>query len=208
MPTIECPKHARELRPAALAEVLSALALVDRVEDQRRHAVEGQQGAHRLVFRHGPWRRIAWPQGTSTPGYGGLKLPGSGRNRQRRHVVLRLALEDDLLHAVAVAGNRAGDLRLQRRSLGQAADGLEEILPGLLLIGGDLARAFSAFRSPPSSARRPDPLAASDSGASCRRATPPSIFSGGTFKSSPRKAGATFRSRRIATIFSMRRVMG
>ncbi|MBU4271776.1 MAG: hypothetical protein KKA28_07945 [Planctomycetes bacterium] len=41
---------APEFRPAALTEVLPPFALVDRVEDQRRHAVKRQQGAHRLIF--------------------------------------------------------------------------------------------------------------------------------------------------------------
>ena len=40
---------APEFRPAVLAHVLPALALVDGIEDQRHHAVEGQQGAHRLI---------------------------------------------------------------------------------------------------------------------------------------------------------------
>ncbi len=47
-----CGRGAPELRPAAFAEVLAALALVDRIEDQRRHAVERQQGAHRLILVH------------------------------------------------------------------------------------------------------------------------------------------------------------
>ena len=41
---------APEIGPAAWAEVLPALALVDGIEDQRRHAVDGQERAHRLVL--------------------------------------------------------------------------------------------------------------------------------------------------------------
>ena len=92
-----------------------------------------------------PLAGMAWPHGTITPGYGGLKSLGVGQEQQRRHVVLRLALEEDLLHAIARAGNRAGDLRLQRRSLRQAADGRQKLLPHLLLVGGDLLGSLSVF---------------------------------------------------------------
>ena len=40
-----------ERRPASLAQELPPLTLIDRVEHERRHAVERQQGTHRLIFR-------------------------------------------------------------------------------------------------------------------------------------------------------------
>ena len=48
-----------------------------------------------------------------------------------------LALEDDLLHAIAGPGDRAHNLRGQRRSLGQAAQRIQAFLPQVFLIGGD-----------------------------------------------------------------------
>ena len=45
-------RDAPDLGPTAFAEVLASLALVDRLEDKRRHAIERQQAAHRLISGH------------------------------------------------------------------------------------------------------------------------------------------------------------
>ncbi len=54
--------------------------------------------------------------------------------------MLRLAPKNDLFHAVAGTQDRARDLRRQRRSLGQAANRFQTLLPHSPLIGGDLLR--------------------------------------------------------------------
>ena len=133
---------APELRPAVLAHVLPSLALIDGVEDERRHAVEGQQGAHRLI-------------GVVSLGFEGMAARHQhagirrletlciGQKQQPGNVVLRLALEDDLLDAVALPRDRADDAGIQRGSLGQAADGADERIVKAFFVSGNLFRRLS-----------------------------------------------------------------
>ena len=52
--------------------------------------------------------------------------------------MLRSALEDDFLHSVPIPLDDAGDAGFERRSLRQATDCLDELLPQVFLIGRDL----------------------------------------------------------------------
>ena len=93
MPSREWAVGAPELGPAALAQVLAALALVDRIDHQRRHAVQGQQRAHRLVRvvpLGRPWHGRRAP---ARPDRAAFRI-AAGQEQQCRHVVLGLALED------------------------------------------------------------------------------------------------------------------
>jgi hypothetical protein len=78
-----------------------------------------------------PLASEACPHGTMTPAAG-------RQEEQRRDVVFRLALEEDLLDLVPLPGNHAGYLRIQRRPGRQAPDGTEELLSQVFLIGRDL----------------------------------------------------------------------
>src|SRR4030042_132362 len=58
-------------------------------------------------------------------------------------MMIRLAFEDDFFHPVTVTLYNSCHPGIQRGSLGQAADGLDEILAKLLLIFGYLLRRFT-----------------------------------------------------------------
>ena len=144
MPSRQWASVPQSFGPTARAEVLAALALVDRIDHQGRHAVQRQQRAHRLVGSC-PLPSLACPQGTRTPGQGGDFRIAAGQEEQGGHEMLGLALEDHLLHAVAVAADRAGDLRIQRGPSRQSADRLQELLPQPRLVGGDLRGGLAGF---------------------------------------------------------------
>ena len=60
--------------------------------------------------------------------------------------MLRLALEDDLLDAIAWSNSRrTGYLGFERRSFGEAANSFQAFLPQTLLIGSDFLGRFKSF---------------------------------------------------------------
>ena len=136
--------HAPYVRPAVFVERLGPFALVDGVVHQPRHAVEGQQRTHHLVVVMPLCFRIV----AHRHNYAGIRRLESlriGQEQQRRDVMPRLALEENLLHVVAHAHNLARHLGIQRRSLRQPANGLQKSLPHVLLIRRDLLRRFPLF---------------------------------------------------------------
>lgn len=111
---------APEARVAVLVEVLAPLALVQRVEHQCRKSVEGEQGSHRLVFVMGLGRGIMTARHEHA-GVGGGEFRGVGQEQRGRDQNARLAFEDDLVHAVAVPVQGAGDAGIERGALREAA---------------------------------------------------------------------------------------
>ncbi len=123
--------------PGQCGRHLAALALIDRIEHERRHPVDGQQGPHRLI-------------GLVCLGLGGMPtrhedtgergwVPSSIRQEQQgSDIVLRLTLEDDLLDCIPITTDHAGHTRVQGRSLRKTANRREKLLTQVLLIGGDL----------------------------------------------------------------------
>ena len=117
-PTLLC---AAQPQSAALRR----LALVDRVEDERDHPPPRGLHAAALVGD----RRLA-VQGMAARHGDARTLPRELRRvrqeEMRRHVEAGTALEEDLLDRVAVTLDAAGHARVERRPLGEAAEGLHE----------------------------------------------------------------------------------
>ena len=72
---------------------------------------------------------FAWPQGTSTPGYGGLQRSAAGRNSSA--VTKCFGWLSKMIFSTRYPSRATVPvtLRIQRRALGQAADRGEELLP-------------------------------------------------------------------------------
>ena len=121
---------------------LASLALVDRVENQPGHAVEGQKRPHGLVGFVG-FAVVAVAARHQNAGIGRLEFVDVGHKQQGGDVVFRLTLIDDFFDPIAVAQNHVGDLRIQRGTLGQAANGVDKLLAKTLLVFGNLLRRLT-----------------------------------------------------------------
>ena len=138
-----CPVHLRQC-----GGHLASLALVDGVEYEGRHAVEGQQSPHGLIFVMG-FRLGRMAARHDHAGKWRLMISAGGQEQQGGDVVLRLALEDHFLDPVAIAFDNACHSGIEGRLCGQAANRFEEFLPQVLLVSGDLFGRFQFFVSLP-----------------------------------------------------------
>ncbi len=116
-------------RLAAAVEDLHALALADGVVAEGRDAVGGQQHARALIG----CVRLAVGAVAARQQHAGERPLARRQIQQCRDVMVRPALVDDLFDAVAGALDGADDLRIQRRLVGKAAEGRDELLAQHLL---------------------------------------------------------------------------
>ena len=110
-------------------EHLIPLTLPDGIVAHRRHAMTCQQHADQLILPH----RLALMTMTTRHQHRRPRRRRVGQVKVRREMKRGPRLQDDFLHAIALALQRARDLRIQRRALRQPTDALQKKRPPLLL---------------------------------------------------------------------------
>ena len=128
-------------RFAVLVKVLKTLALVDRVDDERRQPVDRRENPETLI----KVVRLAVSRVSARDKHRRVRALEAFFERQKEragNVNARLALENHVFDAEFFLRQTPGNLRVERRSLPKRAERVQEIVALFLLISLDVGGSF------------------------------------------------------------------